>query len=442
MDTIADEFDVMAEATARDSGLRRDIGTLALTAAIVNITIGGGIFSLPAGMMRAAGPYALIAYLLCALAMAGVVLCFAEAGSRVPTSGGIYGYVEAAFGPFAGFVTGIILWLTCVLANGGITAALADALASMVPALATPVGRIIIIVMTLGGLVLINLAGVRSASRFVSAVTLVKIVPLALFVGIGMFHISPARLWAGEAPATGGIGRAVLLSLFAFQGMETTLGASGEVRDPARTLPRALFGAMAFVTIFYIAIQLVAQGLMGAALAGSRAPLADALALVDPRLGLLMLIGMAISLGGWLGSDLLGAPRVLFAFGRDGFLPAAIGRVTRRGVPGVAIAVHAAIALALALSGTFEQLAALSALGGCAIYIAGCAATWRLRRRNVALAGEALRLPALGLWCALGIGSMALVIALAQWSEIGGLAAAITAAALLYAATMRRRAMR
>ncbi len=120
---------------ARDEGLRRGIGTFGLAAATVNAVIGAGIFSLPAGMARAAGPYALIAYLLCALAMAAVVLCFAEAGSRVPTSGGPYGYVEAAFGPLPAFVMGVLLWLSAVLASGGIAAGLADALARFVPSL-------------------------------------------------------------------------------------------------------------------------------------------------------------------------------------------------------------------------------------------------------------------------------------------------------------------
>jgi amino acid transporter len=430
-------------AEARDKGLRRGIGTYALAATTVNAVIGAGIFSLPAGMMRAAGPYALIAYLLCALAMAGVVLCFAEAGSRVPTSGGAYGYVEAAYGPLAGFVSGVLLWLSCVLACGGIAAALADALGKLLPALDGPVTRIAIIVATIGGLTAVNLAGVRPASRLVAVVTTVKLLPLLLFVAVAAFSFDPAKLWAGAAPDAGGIARAILLSLFAFQGMETGIGASGEVADPARTLPRALIGAMAFVTIFYIAIQLGAQGLLGAALGGSKTPLADAMATIDPRLGLVLLIGTAVSLGGWIASDLLGAPRVLFAFARDGFLPGAIGRVTpRTQVPANAILLHAAVAIALAVTGTFEQLAVLSVLSTCALYMAGCACVWRLRKRDVALAGTPLKLPALGLWVVLGIGSMGVVIALARWDEIGGLIAAIALSWLLYAVTAKARSRR
>jgi basic amino acid/polyamine antiporter, APA family len=420
-------------AEARDQGLDRGIGTLGLAAATVNAVIGAGIFSLPSGMAQAAGPYALVAYLLCALAMGAVVLCFAEAGSRVPSSGGIYGYVEAAYGPLVGFVGGVLLWLSCVLAAGGIAAAFADSLSAFFPVLAGFLPRTLIILALLATLTAVNLWGVGPASRLIAVATGIKLIPLALFVGIGLFWLDPAKLWTGETPDASGIGRAVLLSLFAFQGMETTLSASGEVRDPARTLPRALIGAMAFVTIAYVAIQLVAQGLLGASLAASKSPLSDGMALIDPRLGLLLGIGAAISRGGWIGSDVMGAPRVLFAFARDGFLPAALGRVSPRSrVPANAILAHVGIAAILAITGTFEQLAILSVLSTCALYATGCGATWRLRARGVALAGPPIRLPALRAWVGLAIVTMLATIALARWAEIAGLIGAILGSMLLY----------
>ena len=430
----------LAEVEARDAGLRRGIGPVALAAAIVNVVIGAGIFTLPAGMARAAGPYALIAYVLCALAMAAVVLCFAEAGSRVPTSGGTYGYVEAAFGRLAGFVAGVLLWLSCVLAAGGIASAFAAALGRLAPMLAQPAWQAALIVAVISAVTAVNLAGVRPASRLIAATTLVKLVPLALFVVVGALYVRPANLSAGVAPDAAGIGRAILLSLFAFQGMETALGASGEVADPARTLPRALVAAMAFVALFYIAIQTIAQGLLGGGLSGSAAPLADAMATIDPRLGVLLVVGTAVSMGGWLGSDMLGAPRVLFAFARDGYLPAALGRVSpRTGVPTPAILVHATLAALLAITGTFETLVVLSVLSACALYFGGCAAALVLRRRGVALAGTPLRLPGLTGWSLLGCGSMVAVILLARWDEIIGLAAAVIGSCGLYWLAGRRR---
>ncbi|USI74077.1 APC family permease [Sphingomonas morindae] len=417
----------------RDAGLQRGIGAFALAAGVVNVVIGAGIFSLPAGMARAAGPYALLAYLLCALVMAAVVLCFAEAGSRVPTSGGTYGYIEAAFGPLAGFVAGVLLWLSCVLAAGGIAVACADALARLVPALASPLGHALTILALLGALAAVNLRGVTPAARLVAATTVIKLVPLILFVAVGSLFLDPAKLSAGAQPDAAGIGRAILLSLFAFQGMETTLSASGEVANPARALPRGLVAAMAFTALVYIAIQLVAQGLLGAALQGSTAPLADAMATIDPRLGTVLVVGTALSMAGYLAGDVLGAPRVLFAFARDGFLPRRLAVLSPRGqVPAAAILTHVAIAAFLAVTGTFETLVVLSVLSACALYAGGCAAAWRLRRADVAEAGPPLRLPLLGLWVGLGVISMVCVIALARWVEIGALAGEILVSALLY----------
>ena len=109
---------------------------------------------------------------------------------------------------------------------------------------------------------------------------------------------------------------------------------------------------------------------------------------IDPRLGLLLLFGGALSRLVWIGSDIFAAPRVLFAFARDGHLPAWLGRVTKRGrVPAPAIAAHAVVAAVLALTGAFEQLAVLSVLAACGLYIAACLAAWRLARRGVAELG-------------------------------------------------------
>lgn len=433
--------DIAAEETHRDQGLRRGIGFIGLTAAIINVVVGAGIFSLPAGMAQAAGPYALLAYLVCALAMGAVVLCCAEAGSRVPTSGGIYGYVEAAFGPLPGFVAGVLLWLSCVLACGGIAAALASALGSLAPALQGPGPRAALIAGSIGVLIWINCLGVRTASRLISAATAIKLIPLAIFVGVGVFFIDPSRLGRGAAPGIDGVGRAVILSLFAFQGMETVLGANGEVDRPAKTLPRALIASMAFVALLYIAIQLVSEGLLGSALATSKEPLADALSQVNPALGLLILLGAILSRFAWIGSDLLGAPRVLFAFARDGFLPSVLGRVSEKGrVPVAAIITHGLLAIALGITGTFEQLAVLSVLFTCLLYVGGCAAAWRLSRRDVALLGAPLRLGGLGLWVVIGMGSMGAVIALGQPLEIAGLAAAVMLSCLLYFAVRGFRA--
>jgi len=442
--TITSASEIGPEEVARDRGLRRGVGTGGLAASIVNGVVGAGIFSLPAAMAMNAGDYALAAYLVCAVAMGAVVLCFAESGSRVPTSGGAYGTVEAAFGKGAGFLAGIYMWLASVLACGGIAAALCDALGRATPALAGPGMRLVLLAAIFVPIVLVNLRGAGLAARVIAWGTVIKLVPLALFVivgGVVVLSGGPNQAPpAGGGAITGSFTEAVLLALFAFCGMETPLGASGEVSDPARTVPRATMLAMAFVLVFYIAIQVVAHGLLGDALAGSAEPLADGMARVSPTLGLLLLGGGALSRFIWIGSDIFGAPRVLFAFSRDRMLPKALGRVhPTYATPDVAILVHTVIAVALAATGTFVQLAILSTLATAGLYFLACAAALSLRRRGIATVGTplAFRLLVPAAWA--GMGSMIVVICIAKWAEIGGFIAVTAASVALYA-VMRPRA--
>jgi amino acid transporter len=420
----------------RDNGLLRVVGIPGLALGIIGIVVGAGIFALPAAMAASLGAYAPLAFLGCALAVGCVALCFAEGGSRVPTSGGSYGYVAEAFGPAVGYVAGTLLWLGNVLANGGVAAALAAVGAAQVPGSAAPLVRAGLIVGIIGAIALVNLRGVAQGTRLIAAATVAKLLPLLVFVVVGALavHAAAGPPLALSVHASGSaLGRALMLGVFAFAGMETSLAASGEVRVPNRTIPRALLLALSLVTVLYVAIQLVAQRLLGAALPQAAAPLADAMGRVNQGLRALMLAGTAISMLGFLASDLLGSPRVLFALARDGLLPDVLGRLhPRTHVPYVAILLYATLAAVLALSGTFVELALLSSLATAGLYILGCAAAWRLRQRAVALAGPPLDLRALGPVALLGILSMLALMALASWAERLGLLSVVVLALIGY----------
>jgi len=417
----------------RDTGLVRALGTWGLAANIVNIVIGAGIFALPSALAAALGPYAPLAILACAVAVGAVAICFAEGGSRIPTSGGVYGCIEAALGPLAGYVAGTVLWVSDALACGGVAAALADVAASSAPHALVPAVRAAVIIGVIGGIAILNIGGVERGAKFVGLATLVKLLPLAVFLVVGAGAVSGANFAPPPAARALDPGRAVLLALFAFTGMESSLCASGEVAAPSRTIPRALALAIAGVTGLYVGIQIIAQGILGPQLAGSAVPLADAMARVSPGLRLLMLAGAALSMLGWIGSDILSSPRMLFAFARDGSLPRALGRVhPRTRAPHVAIGCYALIAVLLALTGTFAELAVLATLGSAALYIAGCIAAWLLARRQVALAGAPLNFRWLEPAVILGIVSMLLLIALASRAEIVGLLLLLGASAAVY----------
>ena len=407
-----------------DKGLVRAVGTIPFAASIVNCVVGAGIFSLPAAMAMMAGHLAPAAFLLCAVAMGAVVLCCAEASGRVATSGGCAGYAQAAFGPLAGFVTGVLVWTSAVVACGGIMAALADGLATWFPSLLQLFPRFIFIVVVIGGISAINVAGVSPATRVITLLTILKLAPLLLLViGGGLWILAhPMTVAAASQPANQ-FGQAMILALFAFSGMETPLSASGEVVNPARTIPRALFLSMGVVTALYIGIQIVCDSLLGSRLAQSSTPLGDAMAVVSPALGVVLLLAASFSRFGWISSHMLGAPRNLFAFAREGTLPRWLAAVhSRTHAPYAAIWTNAAVAILLANTGTFEQLAIMSGLASAGIYFMACSAAWALHRRGVTGGGDAPRYPLLPYAALLAMIAMVTIVALGEPRDIAGLA--------------------
>lgn len=427
------------EGNRRDAGLVRAIGPWGLAASIINVVVGASIFVVPGALAASLGFYAPLAFVACAAAVGSVAICFAEGGSRLPTSGGAYGYIEVAFGPLAGYVAGTLLWFGDVLACGGIAAALADTAVSVLPPRFAAAAHAVVIVGVIGSIALVNTGGVARGARLINASTMLKLIPLAVFVVAGGSAFHHANFLRAVTPSYAGLGRAIILAVFALTGMEISLCASGEVAQPTRTIPRALLIAITSVTVLYVAIQVVAQGILGLSLAQSTVPLADAMARISPALRLLMLAGTALSMFGYISSDLLASPRILLALARDGLLPRTLGRVhPRTHTPHVAILCYAGLAMGFALSGSFVELAVLSTLATAALYVAGCAAAWKLAHLGVALAGAPLNFRWLGAAAVTGMGSMMALIAMGSRAEILGLFALVSISVVIYMVQTRR----
>jgi APA family basic amino acid/polyamine antiporter len=422
-----------ADASSSESSLLRSIGTVALAASIVNVTIGGGIFRLPADMAATLGATAPIAYVLCAVAMSLIVLCMAEAGSRVSMTGGPYAYIQVAFGPFAGFVAGFLLWMLLTFVMAAVATVLVGNLGVLVPALASRAASVAVLVLIYAVFAAVNIFGVERGARVNTALTVAKLLPLFLLIAGGLFAIDADNLAIVNPPDMPTLARSSILLIFAFAGIEAALVPGGEVKDPARTVPRAILLAMVAITTLYAALQFVAQGVLGPALATSRAaPLAEA---AGVALGgwarQLLLVGAVISMLGHAGAMILAAPRMLFAFARDGLLPSALTRLHPiHRSPFVAILVQCAVVLALAITSTFERLAILASLSTLVLYGTCCIATWELRRRDVRAGGTPFRVPApalvIVLACAV-IGWMLTSVTRAEWMAFAILVAIASA---------------
>ena len=428
---------------AGEGNLVRAIGTWGLGAGIVNLTIGGGIFRLPAGVAASLGGAAPLAYIVCAVAMALIVLCFAEAGSRVSMTGGPYAYVETAFGPFVGALAGMLLWVGVTLALSAVASFFADAVGAMIPSLSSW-GKRAALVATLVVLAAANARGVALVARFNTVATVAKLAPLVILIVVGLFTMRPENLHWAQTPSTGAVSRASILLLFAFLGIESALVPSGEVIDPARTVPRAIFGAMTVVTVIYIIIQVVAQGLLGAALATDKTPLASAAAVaMGPAGRTMILVGSVVSMFGYVSGMMLSVPRRLFALARDGFLPRVVATTHPRWrTPYVAIAMQTVIVGVLAVYGFFEVLAIAANVAVLLVYGACALAVLELRRRDVRTGGIPFRIPAGRVIPLAALGVIVLMLSSVQKNEWLAALAVVLIASLVYAVTLPTRRAR
>ena len=418
-----------------DAALIRAVGSFALAAAVMNIIVGGGIFRMPAalsGQLGAAAPLALIAG---ALAIIPVALCFAAIGSRAVATGGPISYLGATFGSFAGFIAGSLMWISNVASSAGVAAAFAVQMANLVPWFAQPLPRIGLLTALYLSLFALNAFGVKLGARAITALAALKLTPLFLLTGVGLFFVDWHQISfaVGDLPSWTALGTGMVLVMFAYSGMETALVPSGEVRDPSRNVPRATMAAILLVVLLYMGLQIVSQGLLGPALAGSGVPIADTAGALWTTGRIVLLVTACISMAGFLLGNLLGSSRLLFALGRDGYLPHAYSRVsaTHR-VPLLALATHAGLAWLLALGGTFDALALISGGAICLVYALVSLAAWRGQKVDLRERGQPFVLWGGPLVPLLGVVAMVLIVTTLTGKEWMAIGVALAGLVLVY----------
>ncbi|MEO5800092.1 MAG: APC family permease [Gemmatimonadales bacterium] len=411
--------------------LERLVGVRALALMLVSVTVGAGIFGLPALAAHELGAAAVLAYLVCALVMALVGLCLAEAASRVPHTGGLYAIATSAFGPFAGAFVGMLLFTANgAFADAAVGALFADTVAQLFPFFAGTVPRIGLLLAVYFVATALNVRGVRGGVAAVQISTVIKLLPLVLLVAAGIFAVKVENLHWAAVPGIAAVGRTSVLLIFAFVGLEGALNVAGEVVNPSRTIPRGIFFGIGGVTILYLGLQFVAQGVLGPALAtATGSPLADtAVAIVGGIGGKLVLVAIALATGAFIFADLLSQPRVMVALGEDGLLPAAMAKIDPvRRTPANAIIWYSILSLALAISGTFSVLALVSASGTLMIYLICSVGVIRLRQKGIRAEDAPFLLPGGPVIPVLaGVAIVALLASLTagELLAIGGVAAA------------------
>jgi basic amino acid/polyamine antiporter, APA family len=425
-----------SDVTATTPALRRVIGPGALALIGINAIVGAGIFGLPSIVAAGLGAGAVLAYAFCAVLIGLVALCFAEAGSRVGGAGGLYAYVTVPFGSVVGGVAGTLLWLaTFAASSAAVVNLLVDTVAVAAPAFGGSLPRALLIVGLYGALAAVNVRGVRHGVRLNAVLALIKLAPLVLLAVAGLFKVRTANLhWTG-VPTLPALSHGAVVVFFAFIGLETALCTSGELKDPARTVPRAIAAALILVTALYVALQLTAQGVLGTDLPRTDAPLiAVARTLWGPWGAGFMIAATVLSIAGYLTADVLCSPRVLYALAERGQLPGRLCIVHQRyQTPAAAIAGYAIICATLAVSGSFRQLVLVASSGTLLVYLLCCLGVLRLRARQVVTGTEPFQAPG-GPFVPLAASAMIVATLLSlQWKELIAAFGLVLAAGIAYA---------
>jgi len=376
------------------TGLLRAVSRWQIVALSVNDVIGSGVYLiLPVAAAQLLGPASVWAILAAGFAVLLLVLCFAEASSLFDRPGGAIVYTQAAFGDFVGFEVGWMTWIARISSIAGLSVFFARAVGYLWPAARSGVGQWATIVLPLLVLTWINVRGVKSGARTAVVLAWGKVIPLVLFVAIGIFFVDWSRVFPVPMPERANFMKAALLVLFAYAGFENTPAPAGEFLDPKRDVPFALIMQIVIVTAIYSAVQLVAIGTVPN-LGASPTPLADAAAMMmGPVGGLILTLGAVLSVLGTNNNTVLAGPRYLYALAEMGKLPPVFAKIhPRYRTPYIAILTQTGVALALMLTGTAEELAVLSAIARLATYI-GTAAAVPILRRKLPATPRTIRLP-------------------------------------------------
>ncbi|MGZ5441759.1 MAG: APC family permease [Thermoanaerobaculia bacterium] len=415
----------MQESSAK---LVRTVGFWGLVAMCINAVVGSGVFLLPHESFKLLGPFSLWAPLLFALPVFILALCFAEAASHFTEPGGSYLYAKTAFGDFVGFETGFMNWIARVTSLASLSNGFVLSLALFAPGLGSGWPRAAVIIASVLILASIHYLGVKYGAASIYIFTAGKLIPLVGFIVLALIVWRTNPLPGSLTIPTGDVNwaDAALFMLFAYAGFENLGVPAGEYKNPRRDLPWALLVGILIIAALYALVQLGAMSALPD-LSTTKTPIASAAAeIIGPIGAIVVTIGALMSMAGTNSGTMFEGSRMLYALslGRN------MGPISfvhpRFRTPSVAIVIHASVALALALAGSFAQLALVSALARVTTYLVTAAAVPRLRKLNEGFRTPGLVVPILGV-----LVSLAFLYGRNRWHFIAA-AIALVVGAVIY----------
>ena len=377
--------------------LQREVGVFGLSANIVNIIIGGGIFVLPAVIAASLGAASIIAYLFCGFVMILVMACFAELGSLFSEYVVIYTYIHSSFGNFPVFLTSILIVVASFTGDAAVANAIVDILSTFLPIFNEFWTQSLFFILLFFGFGFVNIVGLKKGVGFVKVITLLKLAPLFLIIIFGFSEVSVSNLYWENTPSATEIGEMSLILFFAFVGAEKGLSLSGEVKSPNKTIPKAIALSIVTILIIYILIQLISQGVLGNTLTNyNKNPLAEVANVVFGPIGFTVItFGAAVSMIGSISSKILSMPRVIFAATSKNVIPLkSLGKIHKKyTTPHIAIFVYICLGFGVSIAGGFKGLAIISSASTLLIYLGISLATIKLKSSKSDKKKDSFKIP-------------------------------------------------
>ena len=420
------------------TGTERALGFWTTLALVVGNLIGSGVYLLPANLAPL-GPNALIGWLVTIGGALCLAFVFARLGGKLPLAGGPYAFVNAAFGPVAGFVVAWSYWVMIWAGNAAVAIAAVSALGLVFPALlTTPYAAAVTALALSWGLILVNIRGVALAGRVQLATTILKLVPLAGVILLGAwlwFRGAQVQPLAPVPVSAGGIASVAALTFWGFLGLESATVPADKVENAARIIPRVtMLGVGATGLVYFLVAAAVALLMPWQATAASPAPLADFLGrALGSGAGQVIALFAAISAFGALNGFILLQGEMPWAMAKGGVFPAWFAKETAHGTPARAHIVSGVLVTAvMALNYTgktgelFQDIALISLAAGMVAYLACALAAIRLLPKDSPLVLASVIAAGFVLWmvwglgvhaCLWGLGLMALGFPVYLWSR-------------------------
>ncbi len=363
--------------------LVRGISRWDLTAIAINTVIGTGIFLLPAKVTGLIGSFSLFAFVACAVIVGLIVVCFAEVSSRFAATGGMYLYAREAFGSAVGFEVGWLYWVVRVTTFATNCNALLIYTGFLFPAAKTDFWRYLIVSLVVLAISVINFLGVRESSLLTNVFTVGKLIPLFVFVLVGMFFIDPANFNFSAIPEYASFSSAILILIYAFVGFEAAVIPAGETKDPQKSVPFALLLALVFCTLLFILIQIVSIGTLPE-LATSESALAEAAGKFMGSFGASFIaVGALVSVLGNLNGGFLATSRIPFAMAEQKELPAILAKTHAKfKTPYVSIILTSIVIFIFTIQTSFVTALTIATITRLLVYAATCASLPVFRRRK------------------------------------------------------------